>query len=1178
MDASGKRVPCGLADLAIAFKLIKPSHEDCAAIARMVGLNAREIFNPISSFKPVEGGAPQPKHDYVEHRHQLDPAILQTAPRSVVPRPYEIDRRVDPPAEEITQKPSRLIIDKPPPTGGLPPYVADADEFDMQRGVPRAAVTPAPIVPVRQLRSLVCDLTSGDVPGPPDLRKLVELWARRCVPTAIPRLHRRGFATRVHILWDTSDPMWLFQYDIAQLFASLHATRGGAIQSESHWPGPPDHTALPELSPGDLLLVISDFGIGAGASIGRERSRGWTRLAALYRKRGVKLIALVPFCRERWPLKLKRAFRIHRLGRPGLVACTANIDLYRLALYLSVAAVVDSALLRHFRLKLFPRSDPGSEIDFLRSEWVASYNTRVIIFHPHWTSYFRSQLAQSSEDLKCATRLLATHRSKDRSWSRVACEEDIVSICLNDLGGNRLNVEKALGRVIRSLFGKMRDASSARWALHLFDTLPETVRNSRAAQLLKAVALAVLGTRHEEYAEVFQGQNIQWTLSASVSIGVKWTGEHIVVREPPAPGDKIIEVPATWPRIVIVCTADGFRNKVLRVTPWKGGWTRATTLPRLIRTASGTQYRLEEFDEDSIWIKLEAAYKVDEPQTGIIVGRDAFGHFRIDLGIEAMLHKNELEVKSPDEDRKLLGQCIRVRIIRLNRAKRKVTVTMRAAAPRDVWGKLRERFKSGKPVAGTVQQMNTSGFVVDIGIPAFLPMAEMDEAAQVRMRSRIGQSVECYIVDMSSVKKGRIVLSMRGAEQSLWETLSNDHERMVPVRGKIVRGDSGGFVVNIGITATLVDEERELHHELPQLEGQEVEVELRTINRADRVVRVSYHGGRKLRSMLAAWDKLKVGDMLDGTVKSIVDVGAFVECGLVTGLLRPSDASRAIPPEPISNILQVGQSLRVVVLSIDRERRRVSFGITPPPDKSWGLVRETLKVSEKVKCTVTGTTRLGFHTLIQGGVNGFLHKNEVPLSCSPYIGFQCESVVLGFDDMNKRVLLTLRGASRQRFSFEECYPIGSEVAGVVTNVANFAAFVELDDGIVGFIPAAELSWIREIDNAAKVLRAGDRVKAIVLSWVIERRQIALSVRLLQPNPWETVEVSYPIGETVTGTIVGIRPYGVFVELPNGIVAMAHLGPAKGASEGFEMGNQISVKIISIDKTKRRISLGIDRGV
>ena len=1075
----------------------------------------------------------------------------------------------------------------------MPSYVENSEELNFNSEMARKLSPPAPLVPASQLRALIADLMAVSVPGDPDIPKIITALAQGHLPTRLPRRPRRGFTRRIHLLVDTADSMWLFQHDASLLVEAFDAFGSSLIQDEHQVQGAPALEPLPTAAPGDTILVLSSLGMDNESPATAKRQLDWINFAAFQRRRGLRLVGLVPFHPKRWPPALKRNFRLVQWTRPGLVTQPTQ-DLTYLAQVLSLAAVIDPALLRYARTRVLPTSDAGAEVDFVNGPWVASHNPRIIVLRPDWTVPLRTKLAEDPASVEVARRILAAHRPQEVSWARVVAEEALVYLALHSDQDSRENLERAFGRVICSLFGRMKDPASARWAIYLVESLPEAIQAMKPAQLLKAVASEILNTSHEFVADVFKDQNIKWSFTGQTFVGVRWTGDNIIVREPPRIGDKIIQVPDTRPyAVVIVSMPNTHRTKVLRISPGKNGWTRATGLPRYIKTKDGAEYQLDELkeqdeqEENLIWDRLDQAYKTDQMLIGKITGIFENSYYCVDIGVDATIKVQDIgrEFKNPTS---LVGTVRKVRIIDLNRANKRVGVTFR---PRDdIWQMLEEKYKSAETVSGEIKELFANGYgcIVDVGILANIATSELQESERTDLPSLVGKKLEFLIIKMSSIDQSKIRLSRLFDEVRLfnkYKTISTDGK--TTILGTVTKAVAGGFLVDIGISAFLPNEEiGTAISDIETLVGQKRSFAIKSVAQSKNQITLSIALLEKVLHRKTFFNEQKVGELCRGIVKKITDFGAFIDLDGIDGLLHATDMSWSRLNHP-SEILKVGQEIEVLVLDIDREKERVSLGLKQKTDNPWDKIGEKYPVNLKVKGKVTNLVPYGVFVELEPGIEGLVHVSELSWTKRVVrptdvltLGQELEAIVLGVSNEDQKVSLSVRQLDTNPWEvITDKYRTGTRFKGKVRNLAAYGAFVELEEGIDGMIHVSDLSWMRKINHPSEMLKKGDEIEAEVMEIDKVNHRISLSLKHLSEDPWKSIDSRYKIGDLVSGKVSKVASFGAFVQLDVEFIGFVHISeisndPVGKVKEVLKVGQEVTARVIKVDKTERRIGLSI----
>jgi ribosomal protein S1 len=1005
-----KKTPCGLADLARAFQTLHPSLSECVAIAHLLGLKGIIL----------ESEAAEQRAHIPADRFSVPPLTLadedevsaEGSRRHTRPLRWEHERRVEPPDLDAITRPVILTVVKPPPTGEMPSYVAEAEELNFHRGTHRNLPPPQPLVPHNQLRSLISDLITTPIPASLDLERIVIALARGRVPRQLPRIRRRGFARRIHVIWDTADPMWLFRRDATAVLDRLDALAGNAVQSESISHGPPMMERLAGAARGDTLVILSALGIGGGSRLDARLQERWNEFGAFQRRLGLRAAALMPFHPKRWPSRLKRNFRIVHWHRPGIVASGAKqSDLHYLARILSLAAVVDPALLRYIRTKILPASDGGVEADFVSSPWVASFNPRVVLLNPRWTVVLRAELADDPLVMEAARHLLTAQRPKEDSWGRVVCEEVLIYLSLQKDAHSQEDLRRALARVIRSLLGRMRDGASARWALYLLQDFPEMVQQTEAAQLLKAVASIILNTSSADVAAIVARQNANWIFNESTRVGVRWTGECIIVCEPPEITDQILEVPATRPRVVIVSTPDEVRTKVLRISRWKFGWTRATTLPRVLKTTAGAVYRVDAYDDTEIWDRLQQACDANQTVVGELSAGVTGDFYRVNIGVPALLNKKELITKSFKAFHEMLATPQEFKILSMDREGRSVVVALKESPSNEVWASLRNKFKEGATIMGTVKQVVTDFCLVDIGVTAFAPLTEL-EAGEARQPDKLlGQTLGFCIVEISSLKKAKVLLSRKLNEQARFREIETFYKAKKIIAGTVLEKTAVGFNVDVGISAFLPNEE--VNFDAPLI-GKRMNFAVKALQLPGRLVTLSLKLAQKWQETQRFVEELQPGTICRGVVTSITQFGAFIDLGKLVALIHITDMSWEKLAHP-SELVEIGQELTTVVIEVDKERRRVLLGLKQLTSNPWSEVKTKYPLGSRVKGRVINVVPYGAFIELEAGIAGLIHVSELswdtPAPDPRNIlkeGEEIEAVVLNVEHEKRRISLSIR--------------------------------------------------------------------------------------------------------------------------------------------------------------------------
>jgi small subunit ribosomal protein S1 len=284
----------------------------------------------------------------------------------------------------------------------------------------------------------------------------------------------------------------------------------------------------------------------------------------------------------------------------------------------------------------------------------------------------------------------------------------------------------------------------------------------------------------------------------------------------------------------------------------------------------------------------------------------------------------------------------------------------------------------------------------------------------------------------------------------------------------------------------------------------------------------------------------------------------------------------------------VGDEIEVVVLKFDRTNERVSLGYKQRLPDPWENVEQRYPVGSKLNGKVVSLTDYGAFVELEEGIEGLVHVSEMSWtqrvkhpSKVVSTGDRVEVVVLDVDRGNKRISLGMRQAEPNPWNFiEERYPVGTRVEGKVRNLADFGAFVELEEGIDGLIHISDMSWTKRVRHPSEVLKKGEKVEAIVLHVDKSNHRISLGLKQIQQDPWlSSVPDRYRVGMDVQGKVSRITDFGAFVELEDGVEGLLHVSELSSErvnrpEDVVQVGQDLTLKVIKLDPDERKIGLSL----
>jgi small subunit ribosomal protein S1 len=288
-----------------------------------------------------------------------------------------------------------------------------------------------------------------------------------------------------------------------------------------------------------------------------------------------------------------------------------------------------------------------------------------------------------------------------------------------------------------------------------------------------------------------------------------------------------------------------------------------------------------------------------------------------------------------------------------------------------------------------------------------------------------------------------------------------------------------------------------------------------------------------------------------------------------------------------SEVLKVGQEIDVVVLDVNKEKERVSLGLKQKMANPWDSIETKFPVGQKVKGRVVSLVPYGAFVQLEPGVEGLVHVTE--LSWTKRIAKpsdvlkqdqEIEAVVLGINREEQKISLGIRQLESNPWDNAAAkYPVGTKVKGKVRNLTSYGAFVELEEGIDGMIHVSDMSWTRKINHPSEVLKKGDEIEATVLEMDRPNQRIALGMKQLGTDPWETIDTLYKVGDLVTGKVTKLASFGAFVGLQHEIDGLVHISQISEdrvdkIKNVLKAGQDVSARVIKIDRGERRIGLSI----
>jgi len=498
----------------------------------------------------------------------------------------------------------------------------------------------------------------------------------------------------------------------------------------------------------------------------------------------------------------------------------------------------------------------------------------------------------------------------------------------------------------------------------------------------------------------------------------------------------------------------------------------------------------------------------------------------------------------------------------------------------------------GTVVKGKVIAVENGQALIDIGYKMegrieLKEFARPGHAAELT----VGDEVEVFLDRVENARGEAVISREKAKREEAWDRLEKANEKGDRVEGAIFGRVKGGFTVDLGGAVAF-------------LPGSQVDVRpvrdvgpLMNIPQPFQILKMDRRRGNIVVSRRAVLEesraeqraeivgKLGEGDVVDGVVKNITDYGAFVDLGGVDGLLHVTDMAWRRVNHP-SEILNIGETVRVQVVKVNKDTQRISLGMKQLQSDPWDRVDQKYPIGAKFTGRVTNITDYGAFVELEPGVEGLVHVSEMSwtkknahpgkiVSTSQEV----EVMVLDVDPVKRRVSLGLKQCLDNPWSvFLKKHPVGSQVEGEVKNITEFGLFIGLDGDIDGMVHLSDLDWNRSGEEAIQSYKKGDMVKAVVLDVDTEKERISLGVKQLAGDPFASATEGVKRGSVVTATVTSIEDGGIEVEVDGmkSFIRRSDLSRDRSEQrpERFSVGDKVDARVTNLDKSSRRIGLSI----
>ncbi|MDR2282443.1 MAG: 30S ribosomal protein S1 [Sphingobacterium sp.] len=498
------------------------------------------------------------------------------------------------------------------------------------------------------------------------------------------------------------------------------------------------------------------------------------------------------------------------------------------------------------------------------------------------------------------------------------------------------------------------------------------------------------------------------------------------------------------------------------------------------------------------------------------------------------------------------------------------------------------QINQGEIIEGIVVSINSKDVVLNVGFKSdgLVAKTEFRDLPDLK----IGDTVDVFVESQEDAN-GQLVLSRKRAKtQKSWESINEALENDAIIDGFVKSRTKGGLIVDIkGVEAFLPGSQIDIKpiRDYDIYVGKTMEFKVVKINHEFKNVVVSHKvliedDLENQKSEIVS--KLEKGQVLEGTVKNITDFGVFIDLGGVDGLLHITDISWGRIEHP-REVLALDQTINVVVLDFDDEKKRIALGLKQLSQHPWESLDTALEIGSKVKGKIVTVADYGAFLEIIPGVEGLIHVSEMSWSQnlrSPQeflkVGDEIEAQILTLDREDRKMSLGIKQLTPDPWqNITERYPVGSKQSAVVKNMTNFGVFVELEDGIDGLIHISDLSWSKKINHPNEFTKVGETLDVVVLELDEENRKLSLGHKQLEENPWDTFETIFTEGSIHEGTVIKVGEKGDIVALQYGVEGFC---PSKHSvkedGSALKVDDATEFKIIEFNKENKRLVISHSR--
>ncbi len=504
-----------------------------------------------------------------------------------------------------------------------------------------------------------------------------------------------------------------------------------------------------------------------------------------------------------------------------------------------------------------------------------------------------------------------------------------------------------------------------------------------------------------------------------------------------------------------------------------------------------------------------------------------------------------------------------------------------------------EEFEVGQLIEGTVIQTGPETTFVDIGYKSEgrVPTEEFDDPPQV------GDAVEVVLLNKETLGGGVVVSKRKADEKRFWKELKDAFQEHKPVEGTVARAIKGGFEIDLGHKLRAFNPISKM--DVRRVDNPDEYVGLRSKFYVERVYsenrvnivlsRRDYIEEEASKRKKEFFEHVEIGDVVEGTVKSFTSFGAFVDLGGFDGLLHINDMSWGHVNRP-KDYVKRGQKLALKVIRMDHENQKINLSLKHLTEDPWNHFEEKYNTEMVVKGKVTKLTDFGAFIELEEGIEGLAHISELswvkrvdhPKELLK-VGDEVETKILDYDVPAGRVSLGLKQVLPNPWdTMNQKYPEGMRLTRKVKKLTNAGAFVELEEGIDGFLHVDDLSWTKRHKHPSAMLEEGQEIECMVIQTDPDHHNIRLGMKQLSEDPWESLKKAYPERSIIEGEVTNITDFGVFVRVQGGVEGLINKSqladpremPFEKAVEKINVGDKVRAVVTELNAGRQKLSLSV----